>query len=105
VINLIFAIDIEFTLRRNGWLQDSSDTEWTFGQVLPMLLLVMPLRDILKSILARDEKRRREEHTASLRNAIREGAATKTIVDLVTNGADVNVKVKGMQNCNIEQYT
>ncbi|KAJ7750498.1 hypothetical protein B0H14DRAFT_3166893 [Mycena olivaceomarginata] len=56
-INLIFLIDIERTLRHNRFLQDSSEATWSFGQILAMLLLVMPLRDLWETIRARHEKR------------------------------------------------
>jgi hypothetical protein len=95
-INIIFLLDIELTLRRNRTLQDPGDKAWTFGQILAMLLLVMPLRDILETIFERRETRRRDEHTASLRNAVKEGSNSETIIDLVTKGADVNATLEGM---------
>ncbi|KAJ7678610.1 hypothetical protein B0H17DRAFT_1078216, partial [Mycena rosella] len=45
VINIIFLVDIELTLSRNKHLQSGADGLWGFGQVLALLLLVMPLRD------------------------------------------------------------
>jgi hypothetical protein len=41
-INVIFVVDIELTLRQNHNLQDSNESNWTFGQTLAMFLLVMP---------------------------------------------------------------
>ncbi|KAJ6496205.1 ankyrin repeat-containing domain protein [Mycena sanguinolenta] len=90
-IDVVFVIDTELTLRRNRGIETPGDTSWTFGQVLPVLLIVMPMRDILEGVLERDEKRRRMQHTVSLRNAIRDGAAETTIHDLVIQGADLNV--------------
>ncbi|KAJ6530079.1 ankyrin repeat-containing domain protein [Mycena vulgaris] len=93
-INLIFLVDIELTLRRNRNPQDVADAAWTFGQILAMLLLVMPLRDLLETIFERREKRRRDEHTASLRNAVKGEASEQTLLDLITNGADVNTRIE-----------
>ncbi|KAJ7661285.1 hypothetical protein DFH06DRAFT_372595 [Mycena polygramma] len=45
VINIVFLVDIELTLARNKPLQSGEDGLWGFGQVLALLLLVMPLRD------------------------------------------------------------
>ncbi|KAJ7707228.1 ankyrin repeat-containing domain protein [Mycena metata] len=43
-INIIFIADIEVTLRRNKGNQNGDD-QWGFGQVLALLLLIIPLRD------------------------------------------------------------
>jgi hypothetical protein len=95
-VNVIFLVDIELTLSRNRILQNSVDeSNWTFGQILAMLLLVLPLRDLVETVLARHEKQRRDEHTVSLRNAIQEKATTETLCNLVRNGADVNAEVEG----------
>ncbi|KAJ7753554.1 ankyrin repeat-containing domain protein [Mycena metata] len=45
VINIIFVVDLELTLSRNKHLQSGGDGLWGFGQVLALLLLVVPLRD------------------------------------------------------------
>ncbi|KAJ7719535.1 hypothetical protein B0H14DRAFT_3521251 [Mycena olivaceomarginata] len=43
-INILFIVDIELTLRRNKGDQNG-DNAWGFGQVLALLLLIIPLRD------------------------------------------------------------
>ncbi|KAJ7729584.1 hypothetical protein B0H16DRAFT_1469965 [Mycena metata] len=43
-INILFIVDIELTLRRNRGDQNG-DAQWGFGQVLALLLLIIPLRD------------------------------------------------------------
>ncbi|KAF7293330.1 Multiple ankyrin repeats single kh domain [Mycena kentingensis (nom. inval.)] len=58
-INIVFLIDTELSLKRNAHLQDPSDggdSQWTFGQTLAILLLVLPLRDAAESILQRVER-------------------------------------------------
>ncbi|KAF7350319.1 Multiple ankyrin repeats single kh domain [Mycena venus] len=44
-INILFIIDIELTLRRNKGDENGEENEWGFGQVLALLLLIIPLRD------------------------------------------------------------
>ncbi|KAJ7050104.1 hypothetical protein C8F01DRAFT_1237969 [Mycena amicta] len=61
--NVIFIFDIERTLQRNKGNQLAEDDEWGFGQVLALLLLVVPLKDAYGSFqtiwekLQGDEKR------------------------------------------------
>jgi hypothetical protein len=94
-INVIFLVNIELTLRQNRELQSPGESLWTFGQILAILLLVLPLRDLVETVLSRHEKRRRKEHTELLRNAIKESATSETIRAIVKHGADVNVMVEG----------
>jgi hypothetical protein len=51
VENDILLLDIELTLRRNKHDQSPEEDEWGFWQVLALLLLVIPLRDFVISIL------------------------------------------------------
>ncbi|KAJ7662678.1 ankyrin repeat-containing domain protein [Mycena polygramma] len=103
--NLIFVVDIELTLWRNRPHQDPGESNWTFGQILAIILLALPLRDLAETVLARREtqrkeelakreQQRRDEHTASLRNTIQQKASMKIILDLIENGVDVNMKVE-----------
>ncbi|KAF6763555.1 hypothetical protein DFP72DRAFT_955720, partial [Ephemerocybe angulata] len=50
LINLVFIVDIELALKQNGGLQGKDEAEWGFGQILAMLLLFMPLRDLAETI-------------------------------------------------------
>jgi hypothetical protein len=100
VINVVFIADIELTLRKNAYLQEGqSETEWGFGQILAMLLVFMPLRDLIESILARRQKRheseiRRQEQHSLLKEAIRAGDVDQ-MVDLVKQGVDPNTTTEG----------
>ncbi|KAJ7864574.1 hypothetical protein B0H14DRAFT_2574291 [Mycena olivaceomarginata] len=60
VENDILILDIELTLRRNKHDQSPEEDEWGFGQVLAVLL-VIPLRDFVTSILDIREKVKREK--------------------------------------------
>ncbi|KAJ7060671.1 hypothetical protein C8F01DRAFT_173429 [Mycena amicta] len=59
--NVIFIYDIESTLRHNKGNQLAEDDEWGFGQVLALLLLVVPLKDAYGSFQAIWEKLQGDE--------------------------------------------
>ena len=99
VINVIFVVDIELTLTRNPALQDEQESEWGFGQILAMLLIFIPLRDLVEMILARRLKRqeeqiKRHELTAAWKAAIVR-KDSKKLMELVKEGADPNVTNEG----------
>ncbi|KAJ7243260.1 ankyrin repeat-containing domain protein [Mycena rebaudengoi] len=82
-INIIFIVDIELTLRDN---QLSDESAWSFGQILAILLLVLPIRDILDATIAR-------LRTKSVREALRKELPTEKILTLATQpGADLNTR-------------
>ncbi|KAJ7500912.1 ankyrin repeat-containing domain protein [Mycena galericulata] len=102
LINLIFLIDIELALRDNRRLQASGESAWTFGQILALLLLVLPLRDLAETISQRREQKHKEElarhDTEALRSSIRDEVQTDAILDLIKKGADVNIRAN--DGCN-----
>jgi hypothetical protein len=61
VVNILFMINIELTLRRNQANQTGGDNDWGFGQVLALLLLIVPLRDAWKALQEIREKLRNSE--------------------------------------------
>ncbi|KAJ7059272.1 armadillo-type protein [Mycena amicta] len=105
VINIILLVDIELTLRRNKRDQSPEEDQWGFGQILALLLLVVPLRDFVTSILDIREKVKREkevkekvqkdfeEHLQqAVSNDTFEGHDFKA---LIQGGADANVVIEG----------
>ncbi|KAJ7041397.1 hypothetical protein C8F04DRAFT_157581 [Mycena alexandri] len=48
VINIIFVVDTELAISRNEFRQAGQDNVWTLGQVLALLLVVLPLRSLLE---------------------------------------------------------
>ena len=42
---MLFIVDTELTLQRNKDNQSDKEREWGFGQILALLLLLVPLRD------------------------------------------------------------
>jgi hypothetical protein len=112
-INLVLTVNIELTLRQNRGLQDASESSWTFGQILALLLLALPLRDLVKTIVDRQEKRhkkelerqekhqrteRKKDQTALLERALRRngGPEMRELRDLVLTGANADIRVHGM---------
>ncbi|KAF6747135.1 ankyrin repeat-containing domain protein [Ephemerocybe angulata] len=94
-INIVFITDIELTLAQNAGLQLSNDeVEWEFGQILSMLLLILPLRDLAETILARRVKQRQKDLIPGLRTAVR-WKEWDTVWILVRMGASPNVKLDG----------
>jgi hypothetical protein len=51
-LNLATIFEIEFTLRENAHLQTGEMGVWDFGQVLALLLVIMPVRDVYRAISA-----------------------------------------------------
>lgn len=103
-MNVVFIVDIEITLRRNQGFQDKkADDDWGFGQILAMLLVFMPLRDLLETMV-----RRRQELETKLNDRLRGLIETKAnrltgdrnqgledVMSLIRVGADPNTKSEG----------
>ncbi|KAH6893815.1 hypothetical protein BKA70DRAFT_816985 [Coprinopsis sp. MPI-PUGE-AT-0042] len=69
-LNLVFIVDIELTRDLNLCLQAEDEADWGFGQILAILLLLLPLRDLVEAILARRLKKRQGELEEDLQEAI-----------------------------------
>lgn len=99
VINVIFLIDIELTLSRNRQIQARDEANWGFGQVLALLLLVIPLRDFVRSIKDIHEIRRKaqKEFEKHLRDAISEDTlAGHDFEYWINQGAKPDTELKGI---------
>jgi hypothetical protein len=68
-INLVFIVDIEVTRNMNTAIQVEDEAEWGFGQILAVLLLLLPLRDLVEAIIARRLKQRQGELDEDLQEA------------------------------------
>jgi hypothetical protein len=109
VVNIVFIADIETTIS-NHIVFDQS--QWTFGQTLAMLLLVLPLRDVAMFIVdARTEKHREQRHarcTRQLRAALEdnkmEHAERMGQVKEAVKYADVRVEASGMLSVHYALY-
>jgi hypothetical protein len=69
-INVVFIVDIELTRNMNVALQEDGEAEWGFGQILAILLLLLPLRDSIEALLERRLKQRQRELEQDLQDAI-----------------------------------
>jgi hypothetical protein len=69
-INIIFVVDIEVTRNMNIRLQGEDEAHWGFGQILAILLLLLPLRDLVEAILERRLKQRQGELDDDLMQAV-----------------------------------
>ncbi|KAJ7060686.1 hypothetical protein C8F01DRAFT_173693 [Mycena amicta] len=95
--NVIFIFDIERTLRRNKGNQLAEDDEWGFGQVLALLLLVVPLKDAYGSFQAIWEKLRGDEKR--LTELFRRDCQAQSILDELKALAAVSrVKIKDIHD-------
>ncbi|KAJ7166018.1 hypothetical protein C8R46DRAFT_945552, partial [Mycena filopes] len=72
-VNIIFLVDVELALAQNRHLQTVGESTWSFGQILALLLLVLPVRDIWNATGARG-------NTESLREALQRDAPTEQIL-------------------------
>ncbi|KAJ3522587.1 hypothetical protein NMY22_g11830 [Coprinellus aureogranulatus] len=89
-VNIVFIADIELTLQRNGHLQTEEESQWGFGQILALLLIFMPLRDLVEALF-----RRRQEMQTKLNDALKTAVGEKNLDAIsrwVGAGADVNVQ-------------
>jgi hypothetical protein len=100
-VDIVFMVDIETAISHH---QVSDDSQWTFGQTLAVLLLVLPLRDVFyfirDSIRARHIKKRRQECTdelkAALQNDKMDPAERMRQVKRAVKYADIRVEAPGM---------
>jgi hypothetical protein len=99
-VNIVFMVDIETTISFHHVAEDS---QWTFGQTLAVLLLVLPLRDVIMFIVGvlkeeRNRKRRMEctkELKAALEDKGDDGERMKRVRKAVKY-ADIREEASGM---------
>ncbi|KAJ7797868.1 hypothetical protein B0H14DRAFT_2618465 [Mycena olivaceomarginata] len=86
LINVIQLVDIELKLCRNKRDQSREEDEWGFGQVLALLLLVVPVRDFVTSILdirenVKKEKLAREATQRTFKEHLQEAVNNDTFCE------------------------
>ena len=98
-INVLFIVDIELTLQRNKKHQTDEEREWGFGQILALLLLIVPLRDAwnaLRVIRSRPQQQFEELFETSAQAT----SVVEKLAELVTAGADPGKQIPGkFANC------
>jgi hypothetical protein len=95
-VNIVFMFDIETTLyrahKRN--LQAQGESDWTFGQTLALLLLVLPMRDMIEYIKQMWEAERARRCTKQLVDAVGRGDA-QAALHAARYAANVSVGISG----------
>lgn len=105
VVNIIFTMDIELSIRGNQHLQNAEESEWGFGQILALLLVFMPLRDLVEALF-----RRRQEMQTKLNNALKKAITDKNWEDMsrwIAAKANPNVKADStprVSRCQLSCY-
>jgi hypothetical protein len=82
VINILLLADTEVAIHRNKPLTMDGDTDWTFGQTLALLLLLIPIRDISEAL----SERRARKLGAKLLVAAEKGVL-HSVQDALKSGA------------------
>jgi hypothetical protein len=94
-VNVVFLVDIESTIAHHPVDEDS---QWTFGQTLAVLLLVLPLRHVFGFIMhVRKEKRHEKRHafcTKKLKEALGYGVMEEVMS--VVNYVSLLAEATGM---------
>lgn len=100
-VNVLFMVDIEFTLNWNleNGRQGNGERDWGFGQILAILLLLLPLRDLVEAVLARRHKRRQEELDEDLEQAVQRGDLDGMKLALKRGSAFPSPKSTGEPSC------
>jgi hypothetical protein len=93
-VNVVFLVDIETAMRRAKRDEEAEESQWTFGQTLAVLLLILPLRDLFSFILHVRRLKRNERYTTSLKYALQDGDMER--VKKVVQFADIRVEASGM---------
>ncbi|KAF5360844.1 hypothetical protein D9756_004562 [Leucocoprinus leucothites] len=92
IINVVLLADTEVAISKNQGLTAKGDGDWTFGQTLALLLLLIPMRDIGEALLERRAKKVGERLKAAsevgelgaVRDAIKSGAQKSVMAPSIT---------------------
>ncbi|KAG6859977.1 hypothetical protein C0995_001064 [Termitomyces sp. Mi166 len=88
LIEAILLINTEVTLAKNSHLVETGETDWTFGQTLAVLVLLVPLRDLLQSVLDKGAQKQRKRLLLSAVNGAK--GMVEVLLDLGVKKKDLN---------------
>ena len=91
-INLVLIVDTELTLRRNMHNQSTEERNWGFGQILALLLLLVPLRDAWLALRKNNVQQRFEQ---AFRTVAETESALEDLSDLLEKGANPRQPITG----------
>ncbi|KAJ3563865.1 hypothetical protein NP233_g8664 [Leucocoprinus birnbaumii] len=91
IIDIILLADIEVALKINSdnGMLEPGDSQWTYGQTLALLLLLLPIRDILEVIRQQPSRTLGRELFERL-----EGKEKRAALGALKSGADVRIRGK-----------
>lgn len=89
---IVLLADTELSLKENDTVLESTDGNWTFGQTLAMLLLLVPARDFVEVLIERRELRQRMIQTL-VENLVKFGSK-EDAESLLSQDPDDDVKGK-----------
>jgi hypothetical protein len=90
-VNIVFMVDIETTITLH---EVTDESNWTFGQTLAVLLLVLPLRDVFDFVMRVRHNKRRDRCTQELKDAL--NASDMNTVKRVVKYANIQEEARGM---------
>ncbi|KAG6898799.1 hypothetical protein C0993_004116 [Termitomyces sp. T159_Od127] len=88
LIEAILLIDTEVTLAKNRHLVESGENDWTFGQTLAILVLLVPSRDLLQSIFDHGAQKQRRRLLLSAVNGAQ--GMVQVLLDLGVDKHDLS---------------
>ncbi|KAG6859797.1 hypothetical protein C0995_003866, partial [Termitomyces sp. Mi166 len=95
LIDAILLIDIEATLSKNSNLVETGETAWTFGQTLAILVLLVPLCDLLESVLDQGAQKQRRHLLLSAVNGAK--GMVEVLLDLEMEKKDLSEQIAEIQ--------
>ncbi|KAG6876895.1 hypothetical protein C0993_012319 [Termitomyces sp. T159_Od127] len=93
IIEAIFLIDTEVMLARNSSQVETGETEWTFGQTLAVLVLLVPLRDLIEAVFEQGVQKQRRRLLLNAAHGI-EGMVD-ILLDFGVKKKDLNTLFRG----------
>jgi hypothetical protein len=95
-VNILFIADIETSLHQASPYQESGESQWTFGQILALLLLVLPLRDVYDYIRECMKFEYANKCTEVLKDSLnRQSPDLDTALRAAKHADDVRVHING----------
>ncbi|KAG6876896.1 hypothetical protein C0993_012320 [Termitomyces sp. T159_Od127] len=93
IIEAIFLIDTEVMLATNSSQVGTGETDWTFGQTLAVLVLLVPLRDLIEAVLEEGVQKQRRRLLLNAVHGI-EGMV-QVLLDFGVKSRDLNTLLRG----------
>ncbi|KAG5724740.1 hypothetical protein E4T56_gene8043 [Termitomyces sp. T112] len=92
LMEAILLIDTEVTLAKNKHLVEAGETDWTFGQTLAVLVLLVPFRDLLQSVFDQGAQKQRRRLLLSAVNGAK--GMVQVLLDLGADKHDLNALLR-----------